>query len=143
MKGKVKSINISKKKGVRKQPVKKAILKEGLGIEDDVHASPGNRQVSFLSWERIRDQEMGLRPGDFAENITTEGVDFTKIKLGDLVKIGNARLRISKIGKECHTRCKIFKQIGDCIMPREGVFAEVIKGGEIKVGDLIEVIHED
>lgn len=137
MSGKVKSINISGKRGVRKLPVLRVLLRKGLGIEGDVHASPGDRQVSLLSWERIKEQ--GLNPGDFAENITTEGIDLTGLKLNDLLRIGGVRLRISKIGKKCHTRCGIFERLGDCIMPREGIFAEVLVGGTIRVGDVVEI----
>lgn len=136
MQGKVKSINISTKKGVRKEPVKIAMLVKGNGIQGDVHASPGDRQVSFLAGERI--EEQGLKPGDFAENITTKGFDLSAVKIGDRINIGNTELKVSKIGKECHTRCQIYVQLGDCIMPREGVFAEVAKGGEIRVGNIIE-----
>ena len=154
MKGRIKSLNISDKKGVAKKPVPKFTLKENWGVEGDVHAGPGNRQVSLLAWESIQKQkecpkadakrdDFDLEPGDFAENITTEGLDLTKVKLGDRIKIGDVEMRVSKIGKECHTYCQIYKRFGDCIMPREGIFAQVIKGGDVSVDDEVEVICED
>lgn len=154
MKGKVKSLNVSEKKGVCKKPVKAFVLRAGWGVEDDAHAAPGNRQVSFLAWESIMKQkccpktgsgreDFDLKPGDFAENVTTEGIDFSRIKIGDSIKMGAAELKISKIGKECHTYCQIYRKLGDCIMPKEGIFAEVVKSGEVRVDDIVEVICED
>lgn len=152
-KGRVYSINYSKNKGTPKVAVKQALLIEGLGVENDAHAGGGLRQVSLLAIESIRRQmscpkakETGvsLKPGDFAENITTEGLDLTKLKIGDKLKIGSdVILEISKIGKECHKYCAIYYKTGDCIMPREGIFAKVIKGGRINIGDDIEALVEN
>lgn len=139
MTGTIISLNISKEKGVSKTPVDSCVLEVGRGVAGDAHSSPGDRQVSLLAGERIEEQQRGLRPGDFAENITTSGIDLREVRLGDLVTVGCAELVISKIGKECHSRCKIFDEIGDCIMPREGVFAEVKVGGLIRVGDAITI----
>lgn len=131
------SINISTKKGVKKTPVSRAKLIAGVGIEGDAHALKGTRQVSLLSIEDIK--RTNLNPGDFAENITIEGVDLSKLKVGTIIKIGDARLKISQIGKECHTCCAIYKKVGDCIMPTQGIFARIVTGGSIHVDDEIVV----
>jgi len=146
--GKVFSINISKTKGVSKIPIKSALLIKGHGFDKDAHAGAGIRQVSLLSIESIKRQKecakvknaaASLKAGDFAENITTEGIDLSALEIGDNLTIGGTIvLKISKIGKECHRYCSIYYKIGDCIMPREGIFAQVLKGGKIKVGDNIE-----
>jgi len=143
MKGKVVSINISTKKGIRKKPVKEAKIVTDFGIKDDAHASgKWHRQISLLSLESIKKmQDLGLNvgPGDFAENITTEGIDLSGLPVGTRMKIGNVKVEVSQIGKECHTRCAIYQQAGDCVMPKEGIFVRVLKGGKIREGDLIEV----
>lgn len=149
-KGKIFSINYSKVKGVSKSPVKSSLLIEGFGLDKDAHAGSGLKQVSMLSVESIRKQKecakvkktgLLLKAGDFAENITTEGIDLMALKIGDRLRLGqNAVIEISKIGKDCHKYCAIYYKIGDCIMPREGIFAKVIKGAEIAIGDNIEVI---
>ncbi len=138
------SINISDKKGVRKKAVASAVLRDDYGIEGDAHASGRwHRQVSLLALESIRKmQAMGLKvgPGDFAENITTEGVALPVLPVGTKMTVGeDVELEVSQIGKLCHSRCAIYEQAGDCVMPREGIFARVIKGGTIKVGDGIRV----
>jgi MOSC domain-containing protein YiiM len=148
--GKIFSINCSLVKGVPKDGVRTAVLLKGLGIKTDAHAAAGERQVSLLPMESIRSQmklaetkgvDVGLRAGIYAENITTEGIDLSALRLGDKLRVGTgAVLKISKIGKECHKHCAIYHKIGDCIMPREGLFAEVVEGGEIAVGDKIELI---
>ena len=148
--GKIHSINVSKAKGVPKSRAEKAILLKDLGIEGDAHAAPGIRQVSLLDIESIRVQmadsrakgaTVEIRPGVYAENITTEGLDLAALKIGDRLKAGSkAVLRISKIGKECHSHCAIYHQVGDCIMPRKGIFAEVLESGEITAGDSLEKI---
>jgi len=145
MEGRVVSINISSRKGERKTPVEEAVVREGYGIESDAHASQRwHRQVSLLAIESIRKmQGMGLRvgPGDFAENITTEGIDLLSLSLGSRLRIGEGiELEVSQIGKVCHNRCAIYQQAGDCVMPREGVFVRVIRGGIIRRGDKIEVV---
>lgn len=139
--GKIIAISVSKEKGVRKNNVQLATLKEDFGIVGDAHAGTKNRQVSLLAMESIEKmKKKGLRvkPGDFAENITTEGTDLLSLKLGDKLSIGtDALLEVSQIGKECHARCSIYYQAGDCVMPKEGIFVKVVRGGEIKVGDRI------
>ncbi len=145
MKGRVVSINISEKKGIRKMPVESAIIDENSGIKGDAHASSGwHRQVSLLAIESIKKmQEIGLdvKPGDFAENITTEGIDLLSLPIGTKMSIGGEVVgEVSQIGKECHSRCAIYYQAGDCVMPKEGIFIKILKGGSIKVGDSIEVL---
>lgn len=153
MRGTVVSINISSRKGVGKKPVKEARLKENHGVVGDVHASPGKRQVSLLSRESIEkfSAERGcprlggkkgpLKPGDFAENITTSGINLSTVRLGEMLKVGKAvKLEVSKIGKECHRHCAIYQRFGDCVMPREGIFCRVLEGGRIRVGEEIKVI---
>lgn len=145
MAGKIVSINISEKKSVRKKPVEEAVINENSGIEGDAHASSQwHRQVSLLALESIKKmQAMGLdvKPGDFAENITTEGLDLPSLPLGTRMKIGKDVIgEVSQIGKECHTRCAIYHQAGDCVMPKEGIFIKVLKGGKIKVGDEVSVM---
>src|SRR3989338_1744075 len=149
-KGRIFSINYSKVKGVPKTPIKSALLIEGLGLDKDAHAGGGLKQVSLLSIESIRKQKecakvkktcLLLEPGDFAENITTEGLDLSVLKIGDSLRLGQgAVIEISQIGKDCHKYCAIYYKIGDCIMPREGIFARVLKGAEIAIGDDIEVM---
>lgn len=147
MLGKVISINTSEKKGVRKKPVNEISIKANYGIQGDAHASSEwHRQVSLLAIESIKKmQEKGLdvNPGDFAENITTEGIDLVSLPLGTKLSIGNDVLgEISQIGKECHTRCAIYYQAGDCVMPKEGIFIKVLKGGAVKAGDPIKALGE-
>ena len=142
MPGKVVSINISDKKGVRKKPVEEAVIRTDYGIEGDAHSSSSwHRQVSLLALESIKKmQDMGLdvHPGDFAENITTEGMDLLSLPIGTRIQIGDAIIgEVSQIGKECHTRCAIFYQAGDCVMPKEGIFIRVISGGKIRKGDAV------
>lgn len=153
--GSVYSINISKRHGIAKTPVKSCAVKKDFGILGDAHSGKGKRQVSILSWESIKkinncpkiknkDNTGNLGPGSFAENITTIGLDLNLVKIGDLIKMGsNVILRITKIGKECHRYCSIYLQIGDCIMPREGIFSEVITGGQVKTGDEVKVVMEN
>ncbi len=145
MTGKVVSINISEKKGVRKMPVDEAVINENYGIQGDAHASSKwQRQVSLLAIESIKKmQDMGLdvKPGDFAENITTEGLDLLSLPLDTRMRIGKEVIgEVSQIGKECHTRCSIYYQAGDCVMPKEGIFIRVLKGGTIKKGDEIQIM---
>lgn len=143
MKAKIISINISKKKGTAKDPVPKAKFIVDFGIEGDAHAGPGDRQVSLLaieSYEKFkkeRGDEHCLKHGAFGENIITRGVELHKLPLGTKVKSGTVLLELSKIGKECHMPCAIGKKAGKCIMPTEGIFARVLKGGTLHVGDEI------
>ncbi|GBD96885.1 MAG TPA: MOSC domain-containing protein [Nitrospirae bacterium] len=146
MAAKIISINISPKKGMRKKAVDTAVLKDNYGIEGDAHASgKWHRQVSLLALESIRKmQAKGLKvgPGDFAENITTEGVELPVLPIGTKMTIGeDIELEVTQIGKLCHSRCAIYEQAGDCVMPREGIFVKVLKGGTIKVGDEITVVQ--
>ena len=133
------SINTSAKKGEKKRPVGHARLAEDLGIEGDAHAGPGHRQVSLLaqeSIERMKAKGLKVGPGDFAENVTTDGIELAALPVGTRLTIGDGiELEVTQIGKECHNRCAIFKQAGDCVMPREGIFAKVIRGGTLKPGD--------
>ena len=143
-KGVVTSINISERKGTRKTPVpeKRAQITVDNGVVGDAHAGDWHRQVSFLAEESIaKAREMGLdvKAGDFAENFTTEGLNLFTIPVGSLLSVGQCEVEVSQIGKVCHTRCAIYHLAGDCIFPREGIFAVVRKPGEIKVGDTAEV----
>jgi cyclic pyranopterin phosphate synthase len=141
---KIIAVSVSDKKGERKHNVELISLREDFGITGDAHAGSGHRQVSFLAEESIKKMQLkGLRvrPGDFAENITTKGIDLLKLKIGERLKAGNGVIfEISQIGKVCHTRCNIYYQAGDCVMPREGIFARVLKGGTLKPGDTLEVL---
>ena len=141
---KIISINISEKKGVSKSPVKEGFFKENWGLQDDAHAGPGDRQVSLLDVEAINTFNKGfpvrtekIKVGDFAENLTVDGMNLVSFKPGTRLKIGNVLLEISIIGKKCLKPCAIYKKIGSCIMPTKGVFARVIKGGRIRRGDEI------
>ena len=145
MSAKIISINVSEKKGMRKKAVDSAVLKDNFGIEGDAHASgKWHRQVSLLATESIKkmqDKGLDVGPGDFAENITTVGVNLPNLPVGTKMTIGDdIELEVSQIGKLCHNRCAIYEQAGDCVMPREGIFVKVIKGGTIKTGDEIKVV---
>ena len=139
--GYIEAISISKKKGIVKREIHKATLIQDWGIEGDAHAGNWHRQVSLLAGESIdvvKEKMPNLPIGAFAENIITRGIDLVSIKVGDRLKLaGHAILEIAQIGKECHNACAIKKVTGDCIMPREGVFAKVISGGKIQPGDAI------
>lgn len=146
IRGKVLAVNISREKGTKKRNVRRCDLLVDFGLQGDAHGGPWNRQVSLLANESIgKMREKGLKTayGDFAENITTKGIDLMSLPVGTTLKIGReAILRMTQKGKECHNRCAIYYEMGDCVMPREGVFAEVLHPGEISVGDSIEVIEE-
>ncbi len=140
--GRIKAVSISAVRGVPKSNVSAATLVPDWGIEGDAHAG-SDRQVSLLgteSIEKIRRLGGNVRPGDFAENITTEGIDLCALKPGDKLSAGEAELEVVRIGKDCHGRCRIYEQVGDCAMPREGVFARVTAGGQIKPGDPVRLI---
>jgi MOSC domain-containing protein YiiM len=145
--GKVIAVNISKAKGTRKKNVGRCALVPNFGLKDDAHGGAWHRQVSLLAMESIGKmvaKGLTVGPGDFAENICTEGLDLIALPIGTKIKIGpNSLLEITQIGKVCHTRCAIFYQAGDCVMPREGIFARVLQGGEIKTGDEIHVLSGD
>ena len=138
MRARVVAVSVSGRKGERKSPVPRATLVPDHGVERDAHAGPGHRQVSLLAAESIakmREKGLAVGPGDFAENITVEGIDLTALKVRDRLQIGEALVEISQIGKECHDRCAIYFQAGDCVMPREGIFARVLRGGVVAPGD--------
>ncbi len=142
--GKVVAINISAKKGTRKKNIGRSCLLPAHGLRDDAHAGDWHRQVSLLALESIEKMvRLGLKvgPGDFAENITTRGIDLLTLPIGTRLRIGsNSLIEVTQIGKVCHTRCAIYYQAGDCVMPKEGIFAKVLTGGEIQVGDEIHVL---
>jgi MOSC domain-containing protein YiiM len=144
--GKVVAVCTSEKKGMRKANVGKGVLITDFGLEGDAHGGPWHRQVSLLALESIdkmRNMGLDVNPGDFAENITTEGINLPLLPIGTQVKIGSDALgEVTQIGKECHTRCAIYYQAGDCVMPKEGIFIKVLNGGEISIGDSIEVIEK-
>jgi len=145
-KGKVIAVCISEKKGTQKTEVPSVKLVSGYGIEGDAHAGNWHRQVSMLAFEKIegfRAKGAEVEYGAFGENIITEGFDLRELPVGTRFRIGDALLELTQIGKECHTHCAIYHQVGDCIMPREGVFTVVLEGGEIKAGDEIEMIEAD
>ena len=143
------SLNVSRKTGTRKIPVESVVLVEGSGIEGDAHAGVlEKRQVSFLAAEEIEGASAQLAgqcalaggldrlaPGDFAENVTTRGVALHLLPLGTEIRIGEALLEVSQIGKECHAACEIRRLVGDCVMPRKGIFARVVRGGRISRED--------
>ena len=140
---KVLAINTSDKKGVIKNPVNEAMFIEDFGIQGDAHGGTDIRQVSFLAEEsvnKMRAQGLELKFGDFAENITTIGIELHTLPIGTKLKIGETIQEVSKIGKECHHGCAIKQKVGHCIMPAEGIFTKVVKGGKVKKGDAIEII---
>ncbi|MFC1829663.1 MOSC domain-containing protein [Thermodesulfobacteriota bacterium] len=141
---KIVSIALSRKKGTRKKPVDRAKLLTDHGLEGDAHAGEWHRQVSFLASESIgsvREQGLDVTFGDFAENIATSGIDWKNLSVGTRVKLGEtAEVEISQVGKECHNKCAIYYQAGNCIMPKEGVFARVLRGGMIRCGDTVELL---
>ena len=146
--GNIVSINISEKKRVRKKPVKEVSLKTDYGIEGDAHASSEwHRQVSLLALESIKkmqDKGLDVKPGDFAENITTEGIDLLSLPIGTHLMIEESvKVEVSQIGKECHARCAIYYQAGDCVMPKEGIFVRVLSGGIVREGHPIAVAAEN
>ena len=142
---KIVSIAVSKKKGTPKKPVDEAFITKDHGLEGDAHAGKWHRQVSFLASESIdqaRRQGLEVTFGDFAENIATTGIDWKTLPLGTRVQLGDTVLvEITQIGKECHNKCAIYYMAGDCIMPREGIFARVLKGGKIRCQDNIRMIQ--
>ena len=142
MQARVVSINTSKQKGERKKPVDAVRIRKDFGIDGDAHASgTWHRQVSLLAVESIRKmQDMGLDvgPGDFAENITTVGIDLLSMPVGTRILLGDEiEAEVTQIGKECHSRCAIYEQAGDCVMPKEGIFVRILRGGNLAVNDTV------
>lgn len=140
--GIIRAICISEKRGIQKHPVPKAVFRAGWGIETDAHAGRWHRQVSLLSYERIRDfnaRGACVKDGDFGENLVVEGIDFRLLPVGTVLRTGDTVLRMTQIGKDCHSHCAIYRQMGECIMPTQGVFAEVIHSGTVRPGDRMTV----
>lgn len=143
MKGKVTAVCVSEKKGTQKTEVPSAVLVPDWGIEGDAHAGKWHRQVSLLAFEKIdefRKKGAEVDFGAFGENLIVEGFDLKELPVGTRFRIGEVLLELSQIGKACHSHCEIYKVMGDCIMPREGVFTEVLEGGEVKPGDEVTMI---
>lgn len=142
--GIIKAVCTSPAKGMRKKDAGEGLLVQEHGLQDDAHAGPWHRQVSLLAMESIdKMKALGLDvgPGDFAENLTTEGIDLVRLPIGTRLRIGAEAIgEVTQIGKECHNRCAIYYQAGDCVMPKEGIFIRVLNGGTVKNGDTIEVI---
>ena len=142
----VKAVCISEKKGQQKHPVEAIRLEPHLGIPGDAHAGDWHRMVSLLSAESVaRLQEkipFPLLPGAFAENVLVEGIEVSRLPVGTRLRIGSALCEVTQIGKECHADCAIRRQAGDCVMPREGIFAVVLEAGTAKAGDLVEVLSD-
>lgn len=139
--GSIVAVCTSPRKGMRKKNVGEGMLVEEHGLRGDAHTGSWHRQVSLLAMESIdkmRDKGLDVGPGDFAENLTTEGIELVSLPVGTRLRIGPESLaEVTQIGKECHNRCAIFYQAGDCVMPKEGIFARVINGGTVSVGALI------
>ena len=137
------SVNVAAEKGVRKTPCDEIVLRVGHGVEGDGHAGPWHRQVSLLAQESIdamRAKGLDVGPGDFAENVTTRGIVVHELPLGTTIAVGPCELEVTQIGKVCHDRCAIYQAAGDCVMPREGIFARVLEGGSLRRGDSLRVI---
>lgn len=143
--GKVIAVCISEKRGTVKKNVKECNVVEGYGLENDAHGGNWHRQVSLLSYDRVKEfNERGgnVVDGDFGENLLVEGYDFKTLPVGTKFKCNDVVLELTQVGKKCHSQCEIFHRVGDCIMPREGVFTKVIHGGKIKVGDEFTICTE-
>ena len=142
--GRVRSVTTSRRTGGRKAPCADGVtIEANCGVAGDAHAGDWHRQVSLLAWESVeKAQAMGLdvAEGDFAENVTTEGIDLLALPLGTRLRVGGALLELSQIGKVCHTKCAIYHLAGDCIFPREGVFFVALEDGEVKPGDSVQVV---
>lgn len=141
--GKIVSLNISKEKGTAKEAVDQVTVRLNHGIEGDAHAADWHRQISLLAQESIDKMialGLDLMPGSFAENVTTAGINLTALPIGARLVSGEVELEITQIGKKCHSKCNIYQQVGDCIMPREGVFAKVIRPGALHKGAAISIV---
>lgn len=142
-KGKIVAVCTSPKKGMRKKNIGQGRLVREFGLENDAHGGPWHRQVSLLaleSIEKMRKLGLDVNPGDFAENLTTEGLNLVSLPIGTKVRFGSEAVgEVTQIGKECHTRCAIYYQAGDCVMPKEGIFIRVLHDGPVSVGDTVEI----
>ena len=139
--GRVVAVCRSDRKGIPKDDIRTGVFVKELGLEGDAHAGFAHRQVSLIAMEDIRaasEKIPSLRPGSFAENLTVEGIDLEVSKVGLCLKVGEILLEVTQIGKECHTKCAIYKAAGDCIMPKKGIFCRVLEGGRVSVGDKVE-----
>ena len=142
--GKIMAVCISEKRGTQKKNVGRVRLVENFGLEGDAHGGNWHRQVSLLSYEKVRAFEkrgVNVADGAFGENLLVSGIDFKELPVGTRLSCGEVLLEMTQIGKECHSHCEIFQAVGDCIMPREGVFARVIRGGRIREGDELTVLE--
>lgn len=143
--GEIKGICISEKRGTQKHEVESVRILKDWGIENDAHAGHWHRQISLLSYDRIeefRKRGADVAPGAFGENLIVEGYDFRNLPVGTRFQCGDVLMEMTQIGKECHSHCEIFKKVGDCIMPREGVFAQVLQGGSIRKGDVLKIVEQ-
>ncbi len=144
--GQITAVCTSERKGTPKKEVETGLIEEGFGLKGDAHGGDWHRQVSLLSVEQIavmKAKGFDVAAGSFAENLTTEGFDLGSVKVGDRLHVGGRIiLEVTQIGKECHTRCAIYHKIGECIMPEQGVFAKVIRGGSVKKGDSIGLVRD-
>ena len=141
--GKIMAVCISEKRGTQKKNIDKVRLIENFGLEGDAHGGNWHRQVSLLSYEKVRafeEKGISVEDGAFGENLLVEGFDFKTLPVGTRFRCGDVLLEMTQIGKECHSHCEIYQAVGDCIMPREGVFARVLHGGEIQIGDEMEIV---
>jgi MOSC domain-containing protein YiiM len=145
--GKIVAVSISDRKGEKKHNIDQARLVPDHGLDHDAHAGDWHRQVSLLDMQsiaRIREKGLDVDPGNFAENITTEGIRLWELPIGTSLQLGEqVVVEVTQIGKECHNRCAIFHQVGDCVMPREGIFAKVLQEGTIRPGDTITVLDRE
>ena len=141
--GKIMAVCISEKRGTQKKNIEKVRLIENFGLEGDAHGGNWHRQVSLLSYEKVRafeEKGISVEDGAFGENLLVEGFDFKTLPIGTRFRCGEVLLDMTQIGKECHSHCEIYQAVGDCIMPREGVFARVLHGGMIQIGDVMEIV---
>ena len=141
--GKIMAVCISEKRGTQKKNIEKVRLIENFGLEGDAHGGNWHRQVSLLSYEKVRafeEKGISVEDGAFGENLLVEGFDFKTLPIGTRFRCGEVLLEMTQIGKECHSHCEIYQAVGDCIMPREGVFARVLHGGMIQIGDVLEIV---
>lgn len=147
LRGEIVAVSTSRHKGKKKNNLPECQLLKDKGLEGDAHAGDWHRQVSLLAMEsisKIREQGVDVAPGDFAENLTTTGIRVWELPLGTRIAVGDkVLLEVTQIGKECHDRCAIYHQVGDCVMPREGIFTRVLRGGSVKPGDEVLVLPQD